>query len=167
MTDGERELWRAIGARMQRRRSELRLTQEQVAQAVRLSKDHVSRLERGASGAPLWTLAQIAQVLDWTLADLVGGNESASPGSADTARLIAESQRHFAEAAREIAQAARLAQQNIATLIGSAAAAGGSVPRASDVASGRDRPGPGTIRPADRPGVEGAAVPPAPRPAMR
>lgn len=61
-----------IGDRLLKRREELRLDQQQLADKARVSRAYISRLERGVVPAPKITeLSQVADALDMTLVDLI------------------------------------------------------------------------------------------------
>lgn len=69
-----------IGARMRERRDELEMTQTEVAEKVggqSVTKDYVSRWERGATEPSEAYLEQIAAALNTTVADLMAGPAAA------------------------------------------------------------------------------------------
>jgi len=65
------QLLRALGARIQAIRNDRGFTQEQLAREVDLRPATISRLECGTLNTSLSNLAQIASVLEVTLAELV------------------------------------------------------------------------------------------------
>ena len=65
--------YRTIGQNIRAARKEAGLTQEQIAEQLKMSQLHFGRLERGERPASLEQLAQIAQVLHVPLASLLNG----------------------------------------------------------------------------------------------
>jgi predicted transcriptional regulator len=61
----------AVGARIREARRRCHLSQEHLAEVVRLDRKTIYRVELGQSAAPLDWLTRIADVLDVSLADLV------------------------------------------------------------------------------------------------
>lgn len=53
----------SVGKRIQNRRRELKMTQEQLAEAVEISVDYIGLIERGARSPKLETFIKIANVL--------------------------------------------------------------------------------------------------------
>jgi len=64
-------LLRRLGKRIQARRTERGLTQEELAKRVGLSRPYLARLEIGRHNAPVLTLATIAKALKVPLRDLL------------------------------------------------------------------------------------------------
>lgn len=62
-----------MGRRVRRKRRELGLTQEQLAEQVGLSTSFIGFIERGEKAPSLDTMAKLADVLDMTLDYLVCG----------------------------------------------------------------------------------------------
>ena len=62
-----------IGLRIVRRRQELGLTQKALANAVDTQATNLSRIEGGTQNVTIRTLCKIAEALDTTVAELVGG----------------------------------------------------------------------------------------------
>ena len=65
--------YKTIGLNIRAARKEASLTQEQIAEKLKMSQLHFGRLERGERPASLEQLAQIAQVLRVPLASLLNG----------------------------------------------------------------------------------------------
>ena len=59
-----------IGKRIQRFRKKKGLTQEQLAEMIKMSPNHLSAIERGVYGVKLDTLVQIINCIDCTADDL-------------------------------------------------------------------------------------------------
>ena len=64
---------RELGARLRREREKARLSLAQLADLTGLSKTYLVRLETHPSNPSLQVLARIAEALDVTVADLLGG----------------------------------------------------------------------------------------------
>lgn len=62
-----------IGSRIKKRRNELNMTQEQLANELNLSVFYISKIENGKASATLETLAFIAQKLGIDLVSLLTG----------------------------------------------------------------------------------------------
>jgi transcriptional regulator with XRE-family HTH domain len=67
----DKQLLRALGRRIAKRRQDKGMTQEQLAQKLRVSDTHVSYMERGERGPSLGMLQRIAKVLDTSIAKLI------------------------------------------------------------------------------------------------
>ena len=65
--------YKTIGSNIRSARKEANLTQEQIAEKLKMSQLHFGRLERGERPASLEQIAQIAQVLRIPLASLLNG----------------------------------------------------------------------------------------------
>ena len=65
--------YKLIGARIQKRRKEKKLTQEQLAERLSVSVGYVSQIERGLTKANLEMLARICTELDCELTYLIDG----------------------------------------------------------------------------------------------
>ncbi len=65
--------YRTIGLNIREARKEAGLTQEQIAEKLKMSQLHFGRLERGERPASLEQLAQIALTLNVSLASLLNG----------------------------------------------------------------------------------------------
>lgn len=68
-----------IGSRIQTLRKEKQLRQKDVADALGLTDQYISKIERGDTSMTLNTLSGIADCLGVDLGMLVGGANSASP----------------------------------------------------------------------------------------
>jgi transcriptional regulator with XRE-family HTH domain len=64
---------RRVGERVRREREKARLSLSQLAGAAGLSKAYLLKVENGTTNPSLRVLGQIADALDITVADLVGG----------------------------------------------------------------------------------------------
>lgn len=62
---------RRIGSRIHRRRRQLKLSQEQLAEQVGFSPNYIAHLERGSRGISLATLVRLARGLRTPLSRLV------------------------------------------------------------------------------------------------
>lgn len=72
---------RSVGVRVRREREKAGLSLAQLASAAGLSKAYLVKVENGATNPSLGVLGQIADALDITVADLVGGPRvQAEPG---------------------------------------------------------------------------------------
>jgi transcriptional regulator with XRE-family HTH domain len=63
-----------IGLRITRRRQELGLTQRAVAEKAGMQQANFYRIENGEQNVTIRTLCKIADALETTVADLVGGS---------------------------------------------------------------------------------------------
>lgn len=61
---------RSIGKRIQYFRKKKGLTQEQLAELINISPNHLSTIERGVNGVKLKTLVQIINCIDCTADDI-------------------------------------------------------------------------------------------------
>jgi transcriptional regulator with XRE-family HTH domain len=66
-------LLRKIGGRILRRRKELGLTQQELADKLGISATNISPIEHGEQNLTIRTLAKLADVLGTTVVELVGG----------------------------------------------------------------------------------------------
>lgn len=80
MTPKEQRLARSIGRGIASRRTKKGLTQGQVAEKIGVDPVTISRIERGATFAPLPRMAEIADALGCSLADLI---RDSSPRTSD------------------------------------------------------------------------------------
>lgn len=83
MEPTEATLARVVGARLRRARRQRGWSQAALARAVARSRTTVSRWEAGHRLPPLEALAVAARALDWPLAGLVVGAETAVGGRAE------------------------------------------------------------------------------------
>jgi transcriptional regulator with XRE-family HTH domain len=67
----EREFLRKLGKRIRLLRVDRELSQEQLAQAARMSRNFVSSVERGAHGVDIVRVVRLAVALDVSLPDLL------------------------------------------------------------------------------------------------
>lgn len=70
--------YKAIGARIQAKRKQQRLTQEQLAEALSVSVGYISQIERGIAKANLEMLAGIATQFHCDLTEFLADINSAS-----------------------------------------------------------------------------------------
>ncbi|HEV7655744.1 MAG TPA: helix-turn-helix transcriptional regulator, partial [Mycobacteriales bacterium] len=72
----EREFREVVGRRVRLQRQWLRMGQQQVADAARVSRNFVSAIERGSQGLDAWRLGLVADALgvsvDWVLDRIPG-----------------------------------------------------------------------------------------------
>jgi len=64
-----------VGQRMRKRRQALKLTQQELAEGVRLSPQHISAIEQDKRAPSLPSLAKLAEELGVTIDYLVTGKE--------------------------------------------------------------------------------------------
>lgn len=82
-----KQLARAIGSAIARRRMQCALTQEEVAEKLGIGYEAVSRIERGVVIPNITRLAELAEVFDCSTADLL---QEVSPLPTDQASHIAQ-----------------------------------------------------------------------------
>ena len=86
--------YKTIGSNIRSARKEANLTQEQIAERLKMSQLHFGRLERGERPASLEQIAQIAQVLGIPLSALLNGcvvGESFVTSPDDSAQALGKS----------------------------------------------------------------------------
>ena len=66
-----------IGMRVLKRRQNLGLTQKELAGRLGITTTNIARIEHGQQNLTIRTLAKLADVLDTTVVELVGGPPSA------------------------------------------------------------------------------------------
>ena len=66
-------LLKSFDKRVQKRRQELGLTQEAVAEAARLHFSYIHQIEAGFRNVSLEDLAKVARGLDWDLGEMLTG----------------------------------------------------------------------------------------------
>jgi transcriptional regulator with XRE-family HTH domain len=76
-----------IGRRIQKRRKQLMLTQEQLADMMNVSIQMVSNLERGNKAIRIDNLINLSQILDVSTDYILTGKETADDIGALTARI--------------------------------------------------------------------------------
>ncbi|HFD14813.1 MAG TPA: XRE family transcriptional regulator [Rhodospirillales bacterium] len=92
-----------IGDRIRRRRTQLGLTQEQLARTIGVSYQQIQKYETGANRIPAGSLHLIARRLDVSLDYFLAGFEEreadrgAGPGHGARDRSLIEIARHFSE----------------------------------------------------------------------
>ena len=65
--------YRLIGQRIRTQRSQLKITQEALAEQLGITPEHLSRIENGKTGTSLAKLAQISLHLNYPLEQLITG----------------------------------------------------------------------------------------------
>ncbi|WP_083989511.1 helix-turn-helix domain-containing protein [Paraurantiacibacter namhicola] len=81
--NGDKELLTQIGSRIRARRGELLLSQEALADAAKIDRSHMGKIERGERNVTILNLAKIAAALGCELAQLV--SDGPPPPSTDCA----------------------------------------------------------------------------------
>jgi len=76
----EKNLLMALGKVVKKRRLELLISQEQLAELANLHRTYVADVERGSRNLGFINLARLAEALDMSLSDLVGDIPRASGG---------------------------------------------------------------------------------------
>lgn len=71
MLDGKADFDRALGERIRAARERAGVKQDQLAQAVGLSRTSITNIERGRQGVQAYLLVRVADVLRGTPADLL------------------------------------------------------------------------------------------------
>lgn len=71
--------YKLIGERIQRKRIEMKITQEQLAGDLNLSTYYISKIENGKATATLDTLSVIASYLNIELGFLITGSSTLEP----------------------------------------------------------------------------------------
>jgi transcriptional regulator with XRE-family HTH domain len=66
-------LLRKLGLRVLRRRQELGLTQQQLADRLNMASTNIGRIEHGEQNLTVRTLAKLADALELTMAELLVG----------------------------------------------------------------------------------------------
>ena len=85
--------YKTIGQNIRAARKHIGLTQEQIAEQLKMSQLHFGRLERGERPASLEQIAHIAQTLHVPLASLLNGcvmEENFAPAPDDSAQALGE-----------------------------------------------------------------------------
>lgn len=75
MTDERRKLNEEIGERIRNAREDAHLTQERLAEIIGVSVQYISDLERGVSGASVYTLTKICRSLNASCDYILMGRE--------------------------------------------------------------------------------------------
>lgn len=95
----DKELAREVGALIAARRKARGLTQAQVAEAINVEKETISRIETGAISPTLIRLKQLSQTLGCSLGDLLRHH---SDKVEDQAATLAEMMGELSEAERTL-----------------------------------------------------------------
>jgi transcriptional regulator with XRE-family HTH domain len=96
MLDGKPDFDRALGERIRAARERAGVRQDQLAQAVGLSRTSITNIERGRQGVQAYLLARIAEVLGRPAAELIP-RPDAEPSIPDKVRDLEPSKRAWAE----------------------------------------------------------------------
>ena len=97
MKDGKADFDRALGARIREARERVGVKQDQLAQAVGLSRTSITNIERGRQGLQAYLLARIAEVLGRPVADLLPRPTAESNEVSEKVRNLEPSKRAWAE----------------------------------------------------------------------
>ena len=91
MKDKKAEFNRALGRRIKEAREQVRVTQDQLAEAVRLSRTSITNIERGRQGVQVSMLVSIARTLGKNVVDLIPSDDLlASRSLSEELRLTAD-----------------------------------------------------------------------------
>ena len=74
MTKEEIKYLKATGYSIHAKRKDLGITQEELAKKIEISRNHISRIEKGLHPVNIITLRRIANELNCTVAELIGEN---------------------------------------------------------------------------------------------
>lgn len=91
----------ALGARVRLRRKELGYSQDKLARSVGIAFQQVQKYEHGTNRISFSRLAEIAEALDCSIADLIAGLDKSKPSAAMSRQLALLTQ----SGARELIQA--------------------------------------------------------------
>ena len=75
MNNKKAEFDHSLGKRIREAREQARVTQNQLAEAVRLSRTSITNIERGRQGVQVSLLVRIARTLGKNVADLIPGDD--------------------------------------------------------------------------------------------
>ena len=81
MNDEKAEFDRSLGKRIRKAREQARITQDQLAEAVSLSRTSITNIERGRQGVQVSTLVRIARTLGGNVLDLIPEDNASEPRS--------------------------------------------------------------------------------------
>lgn len=95
--DGKADFDRALGERIREARERVGVKQDQLAQAVGLSRTSITNIERGRQGVQVYLLAQIAEVLGRPAAELLPRLVPEPEAVPDKVRNLEPSRRAWAE----------------------------------------------------------------------
>lgn len=98
MTDGKAEFDRSLGDRIRGARQRVGVRQEQLADALGLSRTSITNIERGRQGVQAYLLVRIAEVLGRPVADLLPDQGSRSASSVpEKVKSLEPNKRQWAE----------------------------------------------------------------------
>lgn len=97
MQDGKADFDRALGARIRKARERVGVKQEQLAQAVGLSRTSITNIERGRQGVQAYLLARVAEVLGRPAAELLPLPAAEPSEVSEKVRDLEPSKREWAE----------------------------------------------------------------------
>lgn len=80
----------AIGAEVRRRRTELKLTVEKLAELANLSTNYLGSIELGTRDPSLSTIISVARGLGVHVQDLLPGKVELSPASVEAGKIFSE-----------------------------------------------------------------------------
>jgi len=82
-------IYRVFGSRLRDLREEKKVTQEELARRVDLSRTSITNIEKGRQRVMLHQMMDLAEALDASPDDLIGGERvRADPLRADVARVV-------------------------------------------------------------------------------
>lgn len=82
-------IYRVFGSRLRDLREEKKVTQEELARRVDLSRTSITNIEKGRQRVMLHQMMDLAEALDASPDDLIGGDRvRADPLRADVARVV-------------------------------------------------------------------------------
>lgn len=96
MVNAKADFARALGGRIRAARDRAGVKQEQLAQAVGLSRTSITNIERGRQGVQVYLLVRIAEVLGRPAAELLPGL-APGPPIPDKVKRLEPSKRAWAE----------------------------------------------------------------------
>jgi transcriptional regulator with XRE-family HTH domain len=79
MAKSQGAFYEQLGKQIRKARIDAKVTQEQLARALRLTRTSVTNIERGRQPVMTHVLLQIATTLNTTITDLIPATESVSP----------------------------------------------------------------------------------------
>ena len=91
-----------VGKNIQESREKIGYTQEYMSELVGITPNHLSAIERGASGISLVTLKKICRILGVSADKILFGDEDKDDELADLARQIARIPPEFSKQVRSI-----------------------------------------------------------------
>lgn len=107
--------YQRIGQQIRRRRKELRLSQEELAERIWISVTHMSHIETGSTKLSLPVLVDLSRALETSVDELLFGAAEESAGSAweELQHILSDCTPEQARAVTEIARAAKAALEKL------------------------------------------------------